>query len=161
LRELLAPGESVWVFGVNLPTVEGLSYTRTLDCFQMFIPFDVAAPDAGKDIGCLDAGNAHEMVALTDIAFPGFFRPRTYAMGSYYGLRVGAELVAMAGERLMLPGYPEISGVCTHPGHRGRGYAERLIWHLIRRHRDAGEQSWLHVVPDNVKAVKLYLRLGF
>ena len=56
-------------------------------------------------------------------------------MGSYYGVRSDGELKAMGGERLMLDGYAEISGVCTHPSHRGQGLAARLIWHLARSHR--------------------------
>ncbi len=51
-------------------------------------------------------------------------------MGSYYGVRSNGELVVMGGERLRLEGYPEISGVCTHPAHRGRGLAASLIWQL-------------------------------
>src|SRR5947209_5438698 len=66
----------------------------------------------------------------------------------------------MAGERLMLEGYPEISGVCTHPAHRGRGYAAGLIWHLVRRHRSRHLQSWLHVAANN-PAILLYGRMGF
>jgi predicted GNAT family acetyltransferase len=104
---------------------------------------------------------APEMVALTDLAFPGFFRARTCYMGSYYGVRAAGKLVAMGGERLVLPGYSEISGVCTHPQHRGKGYAQALIWHLVRTHRSRGVISWLHVGIANRSAIKLYLRMGF
>jgi len=101
------------------------------------------------------------MVALTTLAFPGFFRHRTCDMGAYYGVRSGGELIAMGGERLMLDGYSEISGVCTHPSHRGKGLAASLIWHLARNHRRDGLVSWLHVGADNHHAIELYLRLGF
>jgi predicted GNAT family acetyltransferase len=82
-------------------------------------------------------------------------------MGSYYGVRFGSELIAMGGERLMLEGYPEISGICTHPDHRGRGLATGLIWQLARDHRRDGLVSWLHVAAANRHAIDLYLRLGF
>jgi hypothetical protein len=36
-------------------------------------------------------------------------------------------LVAMAGERLRLPGWTEISAVCTAPSHQGRGRATALV----------------------------------
>jgi hypothetical protein len=36
-------------------------------------------------------------------------------------------LVAMAGERLRLPGWTEISAVCTAPSHQGRGRATTLV----------------------------------
>jgi predicted GNAT family acetyltransferase len=101
------------------------------------------------------------MVALTDLAFPGFFRSRTCEMGSYYGVRSSGELIAMGGERLTLDGYPEISGICTHPAHRGKGHAANLIWHLVRNHRREGLVSWLHVSAENHHAIGLYLRMGF
>lgn len=36
-----------------------------------------------REVIPLTAAHAHEMVALTDVAFPGFFRPATHRMGSY------------------------------------------------------------------------------
>jgi len=82
-------------------------------------------------------------------------------MGSYCGIRFDGNLAAMAGERLQLEGYPEISGVCTHPAFRGRGLAAELIWHLVRAHRRDGLVSWLHVGSANRNAIELYLKLGF
>jgi predicted GNAT family acetyltransferase len=69
--------------------------------------------------------------------------------------------IAMGGERLRLDGYPEISGVCTHPAHRGKGYAASIIWELVRNHRRNGEVSWLHVGAANLHAIDLYCRMGF
>ena len=83
-------------------------------------------------------------------------------MGSYYGVRSDdGELIAMGGERLMLDGYSEISGVCTHPAHRGEGLAASLIWRLVRNHRRDGIVSWLHVASANRHAIELYFRMGF
>jgi predicted GNAT family acetyltransferase len=79
-------------------------------------------------------------------------------MGSYYGVRSGAELVAMGGERITLEGYPELSGICTHPAHRGKGLAAALIWQLVQNHRRDGLVSWLHVSAENRHAIELYLR---
>ena len=67
----------------------------------------------------------------------------------------------MGGERLMLESYSEISGVCTHPAHRGKGLAASLIWRLVQDHRRNGIVSWLHVAAANRRALDLYLRLGF
>lgn len=161
LRSLLGPGEPVWLVGENFPDVPQLSQGHTLDCLHMFLPQNVVAPEPIGGIADLTANSAHEMVALTDVAFPGFFRVRTCEMGSYFGVRLNGELVAMAGERLLLDGYSEISGVCTHPAHRGRGYAAGLIWHLVRAHRSQGLLSWLHVVATNHPAIALYRRMGF
>jgi len=101
------------------------------------------------------------MVVLTDLAFPGFFRLKTCEMGSYYGVFASGELVSMSGERMMLHGYPEVSGVCTHPEYRGKGYAAALIWQVVRDHRRDGLVSWLHVSAGNRHAIELYQRMGF
>ncbi len=160
LRLLLAPDEFVWVVDYGR-TVPGLNVVDTLDCVQMVLPADVEPPPQSAEVLPLTAANAHEMVALTDVAFPGFFRSRTYRMGFYCGVRVSGELAAMGGERLWLDGYPELSGICTHPAHRGKGLASDVIGHLVRRHRREGLRSWLHVGASNTRAIDLYTSLGF
>jgi predicted GNAT family acetyltransferase len=161
LSSILTTGESLWVMGESLPPVAELSYEETLECLQMVLPEEVSVPDPTIEIVPLSGANAAEMVALTTLAFPGFFRSRTCEMGSYYGIRSEGELIAMGGERLMLEGYSEISGVCTHPKHRGKGYAASIIWHLVRNHRRDGIVSWLHVAARNQNAIELYRRMGF
>jgi len=161
LHALLAPGESTWLIGEQYPQVPQLTCEETLQCFQMVLPAELSAPNPTIDIVPLSSANAQEMVALTALAFPGFFRSRTCEMGSYYGVRSpSGELIAMGGERLQLDGYSEISAVCTHPSFRGQGFAASLIWHLVRNHRCDGLVSWLHVGCANHRAVKLYLGMG-
>jgi ribosomal protein S18 acetylase RimI-like enzyme len=176
LRALLAPGESVWIVD-EPPKTAGLLLEASLECLQMVLPGDAPLPDARQDEAGRHAGNpgtpptagiealsgnhAREMVALTDVAFPGFFRPGTYRMGCYFGVRREGALAAMAGERLRLEGYPEMSGICTHPDHRGQGLARRLILHLAHQHRLKGLASWLHVGSANSGAIALYRDLGF
>jgi len=82
-------------------------------------------------------------------------------MGSYYGIRLDGELVAMAGERLVLPAMREISAVVTRPGHTGKGYGRALMNRLLREHASAGVESFLHVGVRNTRAVSLYQRIGF
>ncbi len=163
LHSLLVPGESVWIAEMKFPDCPELVFETTIECLQMVLPENVmppAADDAGGivPLSCVDAP---AMVALTDLAFPGFFRVKTCAMGSYYGVFAGGELVSMSGERMILDGYPEVSGVCTHPDHRGKGYAAALMWQVIRDHRRDGLVSWLHVSAGNRHAIELYLRMGF
>jgi len=67
----------------------------------------------------------------------------------------------MAGERLKVPGYTEVSAICTHPDHLGNGYAGMLMNAVMLRIRDRGETPFLHVRKDNVRAIALYERLGF
>ncbi|HEY2118937.1 MAG TPA: GNAT family N-acetyltransferase [Candidatus Acidoferrum sp.] len=162
LHSLLAPNESVWLFAKNFPLIPELIHQQSLNCFQMSLPANVIVPDTATNILPLSDANAHEMVALTTLAFPGYFRPRTYEMGSYFGVRSSSgELIAMGGERLKLDDFSEISAVCTHPSFRGQGLAASLIWRLVRDHRRDGLVSWLHVACANQHAIDLYLRLGF
>ena len=165
LASLLAPGEAVWIFAGEYAEeyleVEELNRIETLKCLQMVLRDEVKPPEREMDLVELSAEDGPAMVALTDVAFPGFFRSRTYAMGSYFGVRMDGRLIAMGGERLMLDGYPEVSGVCTHPDHRGKGYAASLIWEVVRKHRRDGDVSWLHVGSANRKAIELYQRMGF
>jgi ribosomal protein S18 acetylase RimI-like enzyme len=165
-QELLEPGERVYVLGNAPEASNGLTVGPPLHCHQMLGPSHPvhAAVETGKGemypmlLTCKDAG---AMVALTTLAFPGFFRERTCEMGTYYGIRVDGELVAMAGERLALPGLREISAVCTHPAHTGKGYAQKLMTCLMREHASAGFISFLHVSESNTRAIGLYERLGF
>ena len=128
----------------------------------MVLPEKAKPLEPTIDIVKLSSADAPEMVALTTLAFPGFFRARTWEMGEYYGVRCpSGELIAMGGERLALEGHSEISGVCTHPSFRGQGLAAGLIWHLVRNHRRADAVSWLHVGCANNRAIDLYLGMGF
>jgi predicted GNAT family acetyltransferase len=162
LRSLFETGESAWVIGDECAEVPGLVRAETLECLQMVLPDDVSAPDTKIEIVKLSEANADELVALTTLAFPGFFRQRTCEMGSYYGVRsASGELIAMGGERLKLDGFTEISAVCTHPSFRGRGLAAAIIWQVVREHHKEGVVSWLHVASANRRAEELYLRMGF
>jgi GNAT superfamily N-acetyltransferase len=131
LRSLLALGEAVWIVDCG-QLMPGLTVIDSLECLQMVLPEDVELPAPSENILPLTAKNAHEMVALTDIAF-----------------------------RLQLDGYPELSGICTHPSHRGKGLARDVIGHLVRRHRRDGLLSWLHVGTSNARAIELYTAMGF
>jgi ribosomal protein S18 acetylase RimI-like enzyme len=109
----------------------------------------------------LGEADVPEMLALTRLTKPGPFATRTREMGDYFGIRKDGVLVAMAGERLRLPGFTEVSAVCTHPNHLGQGHARRLITLLLGRIQGRGEQVFLHVREDNLRAVELYERMGF
>jgi predicted GNAT family acetyltransferase len=101
------------------------------------------------------------MLALTRRVFPGYFRARTVELGGYVGVRSGAELAAMAGERLHSTGYHEVSGVCTHPDHTGRGLAATLSTLVTLGIAARGDQPYLHTGVSNARARALYERLGF
>jgi predicted GNAT family acetyltransferase len=67
----------------------------------------------------------------------------------------------MAGERMRLDGWQELSAVCTHPDHTGRGYAQRLLSILCNSAYDRGFTPFLHVYADNERAIGVYRRMSF
>jgi ribosomal protein S18 acetylase RimI-like enzyme len=164
LERLLTPADSVWIVDGGQPRIPELSVEGNLECLQMVLPpkAPLPGPAPALEVMPLGASQATEMVALTDVVFPGFFRSGTYRMGSYFGVRAAdGRLIAMAGERLRLEGYPEMSGICTHPRHRGRGLARQLVLHLAALHRRQGLVSWLQVSAANTNAIALYRDIGF
>lgn len=162
LRDLLTPGETLYVTAESLPPCAGLEPQGEIPCWQMLFTGSPLPPAQNLPaIEPLGLRDADAMLALTDIAFPGFFRQRTPILGSYFGIRHHGELIAIAGERLALPGLHEISSVCTHPAHTGKGLAAHLVSHLQRLHHAEGLQSFLHAAQRNDRAIQLYQRLGF
>ena len=120
-----------------------------------------AASNGSAAIVELGPRDSPEMVELTTLTKPGPFGSRTHELGYYVGIRQEGKLVAMAGERLKVPGYTEVSAVCTHPDYLGRGYAGALMTEVMQQIRERGETPFLHVRADNARAIALYERLGF
>ena len=112
-------------------------------------------------VEALGEKDSPEMIELTSLTKPGPFGRRTHELGYYVGIRDEGKLVAMAGERLKVPGYTEVSAVCTHPDHLGKGYAGVLISEVMRAIRKRGETPFLHVRAHNTRAIAVYERLGF
>lgn len=143
---------------------EGWEYLAGAPLVQMVYEYDGnAGARSSPKIEMVELGSSDspEMLALTKLTQPGPFGPRTHELGTYLGIRSEGKLVAMAGERLKVPGYTEVSAVCTHPDFLGRGYAAVLMSDIIRRIRKRGETPFLHVRADNARAIALYERLGF
>lgn len=163
LQELLVHGEHVYLFGAQPVATERLIVGQPVHTLQMVGP---VKPTFGprpeeNSVRTMTSDDADAMVSLTTLAFPGYFRKRTHELGTYYGVRVEGELVAMAGERLALPGLREVSAVCTHPAHTGKGYARMLMTRLMNNHTGNDCRSFLHVAESNKQAIALYHRLGF
>lgn len=115
----------------------------------------------GGELLPLGASDAAEMLALATLTEPGPFAIRTHELGGFLGLRRDGRLIAMAGERLKPAGWAEVSGVCTHPDHRGQGHARRLMRAVIARIAARGDRPFLHTYADNHGAIALYEALGF
>jgi predicted GNAT family acetyltransferase len=117
--------------------------------------------EPGDHIERLTEADASEMLALATLTKPGPFEARTHQLGGFWGIRENGKLVAMAGERMKLDGYTEVSGVCTHPDVRGRGYAGLLSRTVATQIQHRGETPILHAFASNTPAVSLYESLGF
>lgn len=122
-------------------------------------PQPEAAPKV--TIVSLQQPDIDEMVSLAELTKPGPFTKRTPELGQFYGVKLDGRLAAMAGTRLNLDGYTEISGICTHPDFRGRGLASELSIWVASKIRERGDTPFLHSYADNEGAIALYRKLGF
>jgi ribosomal protein S18 acetylase RimI-like enzyme len=117
----------------------------------------------GPDIAFEELGDADspDMVALATLTRPGPFRASTHKLGRFIGIRDNGQLIAMASERLAMDEFVEVSGICTHPDYRGRGYAAALTRIVTQRLLDEGKSPFLHAYASNTGAIAVYERLGF
>jgi predicted GNAT family acetyltransferase len=160
LSSLVQPGDTVALFtgeALSVPAEWTVLRSRSLDqmvCHRM------DGGNARLDLQ-LRAEDIPEMLALAHATDPGPFSEGTTRMGRYYGVRSkDGRLAAMAGERLRLTDYIEISAVCTDPTFRGRGYASSLVRGLAAQALAEGCTPFLHVKHEN-GARGLYEALGF
>lgn len=114
----------------------------------------------GAEIVPLGAADVADMMELTALTKPGPFSARTHELGTFFGIRVDGQLAAMAGERMKPAEYTEMSAVCVHPSHRGRGYGQMLLGAVSRQILARGEIPFLHVFTHNESAIALYRRQG-
>jgi ribosomal protein S18 acetylase RimI-like enzyme len=160
LEKIVNGGESVYLVGVAPELGKGWVVEHT-GIIPQLVCTERAAVRAGPEPSELTDRNRSDMLALTALVFPGFFRARTIEMGRYIGIYHGRVLAAMAGERMRLDGYQEISGVCTHPEFLGRGYAQRLVALMTNSVLERGVTPFLHVHRENTRALSLYEHLGY
>ncbi len=161
LAALIQSGEGVALVGMEPPTDANWLLLRQITLLQMVY---TGAPIAAADVSGitpLSSADVPAMRELVDLTHPGPFEQRTIELGSYFGIWQEGRLAAMAGERMHLPGYREISAVCTHPDFGRRGLARRLVLHLMSRIQTVGEVPILHVFNENAGALALYESIGF
>lgn len=148
LRDEIGDAPAGWAVPVRGPGVQ-------------MVAGDALSPLIEVETRPLGEADAEAMVDLVALTQPGPFQPRTFELGGYLGHFEGPRLVAMAGERMSLPGYTEISAVCTHPDARGRGLAASLTLAVAAAVGERGDAPILHVGAANTGALRLYERLGF
>ena len=169
LRELagfVEPGQYVAVFAPGEVAGEAADLWRlaaAVPLTQWICPQPVAATYDVDWVELNDA-DAEQMQRLARATDPGPFELRTNRLGDYVGVKRDGALVAMAGERMCLPGYREVSAVCTDAAHQGRGYAQALVLEIAHRQRRRGCVPFLHVrtgSPAEAQAKAVYQKLGF
>src|SRR3954466_2946488 len=160
LRDLLLLSQVAALFtpdAVDVPA--GFKVVLAGLCEQMIgSPADSPLRDA--EIVRLGAADVPAMMALTELTKPGPFGLRAHELGTFLGIRAGGELVAMIGERMKPGNFTEMTAVCVHPDHRGRGYAQALLAAIARQIEARGEIPFLHVFSSNVSAIALYRQQG-
>jgi predicted GNAT family acetyltransferase len=151
---------------VALSTVQAVepdasfSIVRQASLLQMVWQRD-SVPSPALEYLNLDERDVPEMLALTATTQPGPFGPRTIELGDYLGIRKEGKLAAMAGERMKIDGYTEVSAVCVDPAFRGQGLAAGLMKRLIEAICARGETPFLHVLASNPGALAIYRAMGF
>lgn len=154
-----APGLGLVEAG-DMPLPPGAKVRAQAACVQMVA---AALTAGGKAVAFepLGEADADDMLALATLTVPGPFFEKTHRLGDFIGVKMDGRLVAMAGERMKPDGFTEVSGVCTHPDFRGRGYAGALMRIVTQRILERGEQAFLHAYAANTATIALYETLGF
>lgn len=109
----------------------------------------------------LGPDDAADMLALAEMTRPGPFTLGAQLLGQFWGIRLDGVLIAMAGERMKVPGRTELSGVCTHPEHQGKGLGRLMSEFVAGEICARGEQPFLHAYATNDRAIALYKSIGF
>jgi ribosomal protein S18 acetylase RimI-like enzyme len=168
LRALVGPGHGAVLFRAGLDVPETWEVLFRGDGVQMVLdgpirstPLRATSPAAAVTVATLAHADIPAMLDLVARTQPGPFLPRTIELGTYLGITVDGVLVSMAGERMHLDGYTEVSAVCTDTVFRGRGFAETLVRAIVDGVHARGEVAFLHAAATNERAIKLYDAMGF
>ncbi len=162
LKELVLPGETVATFSAdsNLDA-QPLTVVDRVGGYQLIYEGPTPPEQEEITISELTDKDVPAMLELTKFNPPGPFLHGTIRLGGYQGVFSGTQLVAMAGNRFHCGPYVEISAVCTHPHHTGKGYARAIINAHIRQLRAAGKLPFLHLRSNNTRALNIYQDMGF
>ena len=139
---------------------QGTAVDRRIALVQMMA---TALTPGGRDLPfeTLTEADAPAMLALATLTQPGPFRSKTRNLGPFIGVKRDGDLIAMAGRRLRVEGFTELSGVCTHPDHRGQGLAAALSRAVISGILATGEGVFLHAFNGHDATIAFYRSLGF
>lgn len=160
LSTLVDAEDAVYLLGVVPRVSADWSLKAYAPLAQMVCDAAIAVAD-GPEIIALGETHRADVLELTALVYPHYFRPRTMELGRYFGMYVEGRLAAMIGERLGSDTTREMSAICTHPDFLGRGYARRLTAYLSNRTLQEGNKPFLHVAYANARARGLYEQMGY
>jgi predicted GNAT family acetyltransferase len=160
LGALMAPQDIAVLFTPDAVQPPAEFKTMLAETGEQMTGTPVETPANGIEIVTLGVDDVPAMIELTSLTKPGPFSTRTHELGTFLGIRADGQLVAMAGERMKPAQYTEMTAVCVHPSHRGRGYGQILLSAISRQIVSRGEIPFLHVFSSNHSAIALYRRQG-
>lgn len=151
--------EDIFFFiGALPPLPSNWIVLKEFPCVQMILQSPIVATAA---VSHLDATHSTAMLDLINKIQPGFYKSDTHLLGDYYGIWQDNKLVAMAGERIQVEHFTELSAIVTDPDYTGRKYAQQLITQLCNTNLSKGKIPFLHVLQSNDRAIRLYEYMGF
>ena len=160
LDALVPEGDTALLLGCAPEPDPGWSLEPFRPLAQMVCERPIGVID-GPEVVALGEAHRDDVLAVTALVYPHYFRERTIELGRYFGIYLDGRLAAMIGERLGTHHARELSAICTHPGFTGRGLARRLTAMLANDILAGGRLPFLHVSHENPRAFELYRRLGF
>ncbi len=160
LGALAADANTILIQADDIVLPHGFVAATAASAVQMILR-RTPAKVSDERIELLTEADAPEMLALATLTKPGPFTLRAQALGAFFGVKIDGRLAAMAGERMKLDGYTEISGVCAHPDFQGRGFGRLLSVFMTHRVLGRGETPYLHAYATNAAAIGLYRSIGF
>lgn len=152
--------DGFFIVGEKPEVADKLLLKTELVCNQM-ICRQKPAINISEEIITLGKDNSAELFQLINRVQPGYFKNKTMLLGRYYGIFKDALLVAVAGERMKMNEFVEVSAVVTHPDHTGNGYAKQLVAYAVNNILNENKTPYLHVAETNTDAIQLYKKLLF
>lgn len=151
---------SFFIIGDKPIETPDLVLEKELVCLQMVCPIPIKMQFT-ENIILLKELHKKPLTDLVNLVQPGYFKEGTWLMGNYYAIYKNEQLVSVAGERMKMDGFTEISAVVTHPDFTGKGFAKQLVAHAANKNFEHHRMPYLHVAETNTAAVGLYKKLGF
>lgn len=160
---LVEPGTEVTLLLNNEQRViaeEAFEVLEVIPEWQMV--FEGAAESLDTDgVISLQPRHLPAMQALAEASGLTALGEDVFLHGPAFGIWAGNHLVSMGSTRLRIPGAAEIGNIATHPDHRGRGYAGRVVGALVKALSAEDLTVFLMVYQRNTEAIRLYERLDF